>query len=282
VSWRTLVLCVLSTACTGPDVAASPEAPASGSAAKPGRGGGDSSWHWRSDATITGTPTYLLGVMSQSGVEYCPDGGYDRKWLSVRPTIGRVSVGGPDDEELDPLMDQPVLAVGQPGEPPPREAGSEPPAAGQSCVPAQMRSDWQLTPRGMFIERDPAPALPHLRIDAIRPLHELQARKDGDHLVVTLQNPVPLALTAVELRTHYEGCFGKPGTHMETTTVGSLGVGAQASARVPMLTHRPGEPNGRNEFHAYSVQLVGQGEGVVIDLDVPFSQLGAGVECPND
>ena len=91
-----------------------------------------------------------------------------------------------------------------------------------------------------------------------------------------------LALTEVELRTHYEGCFGKPGTHAETTPVGNLGVGAQASARVPMLTRSPGSPDGRNEFHAYSVQLVGKGEGVVIDLDVRFSQLGVPVACPKD
>jgi hypothetical protein len=285
VNRRALVLCVLSTACASREGPASPEAgpsqAAAEKAAEPDRSG-DSPWHWRSDATVTGSPTYLLGVMGQSGVEHCPDGGYDRKWLSVRPTIGRVSVSGPDDELLEPLMDQPVLAVGQPGEPPPREGSSEPPAAGESCLPAQMRSDWQLTPRGMFIERDPAPALQHLRVDAIRSLHELQARKDGDHLVVTLQNPVPLALADVELRTHYEGCFGKPGTRVETTTVGNLGVGAQASARVPMLSTSPGEPDGRREFRAYSVQLVGQGDGVVIDLDVSFADLGALVECPYD
>ena len=125
-------------ACAGPDAPASSEAPSAAEKAKPVRGGGDSPWHWRSDATSTGTPTYLLGVMGQSGVERCPDGGYEREWLSVRPMIGRVSVSGPDDEVLDPLMDQPVLALGQPGEPPPREAGSEPPAPGESKLP---RSD---------------------------------------------------------------------------------------------------------------------------------------------
>jgi hypothetical protein len=194
---------VLASACTGTEAPTSSEVPASPSLAEGAASPeprGDSPWYWRSDAAPAGAPTYLLGVMGQSGIEHCPDGGYDRQWLSVRPTIGRVSVSGPDDDVLDPLMDQPVLAVGRPGDPPPREAGSKPPAAGESCLPAQMRSDWQLTPRGMFIERDPAPALAHLRMAAIRPLHELQARKDGDHIVVTLQNPVPLALADVELR----------------------------------------------------------------------------------
>ena len=91
-----------------------------------------------------------------------------------------------------------------------------------------------------------------------------------------------MALTDVVLWTHYEGCFGKPGTHAEDTAVGELGVGAQASARVPMLSRRSGSPDGRHEFRAYSVRLEARGEGVVIDLDVPFDRLGVEIECPND
>jgi hypothetical protein len=221
-------------------------------------------------------------LVGQSGVEHCPGGGYDREWLSLSPTIGRVSVSGPDDPVFDPLMDQPVLALGQPTAAPSRGTSTELAAKVEACAPAQMRSDWRVTPRGMLIERDPAPALAHFRVDAVRSLHELQARADGDHVVVTLMNPVPLALADVELRVHYEGCFGKPGTMATATAVGDLGVGAQASARVPVLARRAGEPDGRHEFRAYSVQLVGRGEGVVIDLDVPLRQLGVEVECPDN
>jgi hypothetical protein len=283
VNRRSFVLCVLSMACTSPEAPASPEPAACPAAAPTTKSeGGDSPWHWRSEAAPGGSPTYLLGMMGQTGVEHCPGGGYDRTWLSVRPTIGRVSVSGPDDAVLDPLMDQPVLALGQPGEPPPRDAGGEPPAVGESCLPAQMRSDWQLNPRGMFIERGAAPALQHLRMEAVRPLHELRAKQDGDHIVVTLTNPLPVALAEVELRAHYEGCFGKPGTRSEATVIGDLGVGAQASARIPMLSASAGAPAGRREFRAYSIQLVGRGEGVVIDLDVSFDRLGVGVKCPDE
>ena len=273
-------------ACASQEAPAKPEAPAGAAPpavdadAKPKTGRTDDSpWHWRSDAGPGGSPTYLLGVMGQSGIEHCPGGRYDPQWLAVHPTIGRISVSGPDDEVLDPLMDQPVLALGRPGEPPP---GDPITTTIEMCPPAQMRSDWRTTPRGMLIERSPRPALPHLDMDAIRPLHELQARKDGDHVIVTLTNPVPLALTGVVLRTHYEGCFGKPGHRSEETVVGDLGVGAQASTRVPVLTRNPGPPDGRNEFSAYSVQLEGQGEGVAIDLDVPFGRLGVELECPNE
>lgn len=64
--------------------------------------------------------------------------------------------------------------------------------------------------------------------------------------------------------------------------MGKLGVGAQASARMPMLTRSSDAPEGRHEFRAYSVQLVGRGEGVVIDLDVSVADLGVTVKCPND
>jgi hypothetical protein len=220
--------------------------------------------------------------MGQTGIEHCPGGGYDRKWLAVRPAIGRVSVSGPADETvLDPLMDRPVLALGVPGEAPPRGASPEPTPSVEPCLPAQMRSDWRTTPRGMLVERGPAPAVEHFRMDAVRPLHELAARKDGDHVVVTLTNPVPGALADVELRAHYEGCFGKPGTMARATVIGDLGPGAQASARVPMLSRRGDAPEGRHEFRAYSVQLLARGDDVVIDLDVPLDLLGAGVECPD-
>lgn len=276
--------------CASQEAPARPEAPASDAPppaatadatadAKPKTSRDDSPWQWRSEAGPAASPTYLLGLMGQSGIEHCPGGGYDPQWLAVRPMIGRVSVSGPDDAVLDPLMDRPVLALGQPGEPPPAEPIT---TAIEACPPAQMRSDWRTTPRGMLIERSPAPSLPHLRMDAVRALHELSARKDGDHVVVTLVNPVPVAMTGVVLRTHYEGCFGKPGHRSEDTTVGDLGVGAQASARVPMLSESPGSPAGRHEFRAYSLQLEARGEGVVIDLDVPFADLGVEIRCPNE
>lgn len=291
------MLCVLPLACASPEAPAKPEAPIDpGGTAKPAAptdpeatdtaattaGRDDAAWHWRSAAAPTPSPTYLLGLMGQSGIEHCPGGGFERTWLSVRPTVGRVSVSGPDDAVLEPLMDAPVLALGQPGDPPPRTASPEPAPTIERCLPAQMRSDWRMTPRGMLIERGGEPSLPHLRMEAIRPLRELAARKDGDHVVVTLQNPVPVALAGVELRAHYEGCFGKPGSHAESTVIGDLGVGAQASARVPLLTQSPGAPEGRHEFRAHSIQLLGRGEGVVIDLDVPFGDLGVPVECPRD
>lgn len=256
-------------------------APAPAQAASSDQSTANSTWHWQSEALAADTaPGYLLGLVGQSGVEHCPGGGFEREWLWLRPTIGRVSVSGPDDPVFDPLMDQPVLALGQPAAAPAAGTSTEL-AKVELCAPAQMRSDWRTTPRGMRIERGPAPALDHFRVDAVRRLHELQAHADGDHVVVTLINPVPVVLADVELRVHYEGCFGKPGSMATATVIGDLGVGAQASARVPMLSQRAGAPDGRHEFRMYSVQLLGRGEGVVIDLDARLGPLGVEVECPD-
>lgn len=242
-------------------------------------------WVWRADPPESRDPSYLLGVVGQQGTPRCTaDDNYDAQWVGVYPTIGRVSVGGPEDPVFDSVMDQPVLALGQPRPRPVRtvepsgdpdgDPGSEP------CAPMQMRSDWRQTPRGILVVREPAPSIEHFEVQALRPLHELSARLDADAVMVTLQNPVPVVLEDVSLRVHYEGCFGKPGTTTKTHEIGKLGLGAVASTRVVQQTTEADSPPGRRIFRAASVQLVGRADGVVIDLDVPLRALGATVDCP--
>ncbi len=243
----------------------------------PGSHDAATAWLWRSDAVEPADPSYLLGVVGQHGIAHCPGGGYDRQWLAVRPVVGRVGLSGPPDEVLEPVMDHPVVAIGTPisaPERPPLDTEIEP------CPPMQMRDDWRETPRGMRIARQPGAGIDHFEVSAVRELYELRAQLDGDHVVVTLHNPVPVALREVELRVHYEGCFGKPGTTVEVSKVGPLGVGAQTSTRVAQIITRSGDRPGRNTYRASSVQLVAEGEAVFIDLDAGLSSLGATVECP--
>lgn len=235
----------------------------------------DDPWLWREDETDP-SPSYLLGIVGQSGIAHCPDGTYDRTWLALRPTIGRVAVSGPDDSVFDPVMDKAVLGIGQPSPMPEQEPLSVTP---QICPPMQMRSDWTETPRGMRITREPHPGQSHFSLSAVRPLHELQARSEADHIVVTLRNPVPVTLRGVELRVHYEGCFGKPGSTTETTKIGELAVGAMASARVPQRLNKSKAQPGRSEFRAYSVQLVAKAHGVIVDLDINLGALGVESKC---
>ncbi len=225
-----------------------------------------------------GPVTYLVGVVGQSGVEHCPPGGAEREWRDLHPTIGHVQVSGPEGSIFDPVMDQPVVAVGQPVDAPPGRPSTALAPEEEPCTPAQMRSDWRRTPRGTRIERGDRPDFRYFHADTVRPLHELQARVDGEHVVVGLTNPVPVALADVELRLHYEGCFGKPGSTSKTKVIGELGEGAHVEVRLPMWI-RSDAAAGRNAFRAYSVQLLGKGEGVVLDLDVSLLALGAQVQC---
>ena len=143
----------------------------------------------------------------------------------------------------------------------------------------QMRSDWSPTPRGMRIDRSPSPAIQNFEVAAVRPLHELSVKADGEFVVVTLVNPVAIQLRDVEMRVHYEGCFGKPGSRVETSTVGVLAPLAQVSTRAPMYLEAAGPP-GRTSFRAHSFQLVATGEAVTIDLDASMRALGIENECP--
>lgn len=266
---------VLMGACTGREPSDRPATPAEPVSVVRGESPAATTWLWRADGPELSDPGYLLGVIGQAGIEHCPGGGFDRQWLRVRPTIGRVSVSGPDESEFDSLMGQPVLAVGRP-RPAPSVAMTEPV---ELCPPPQMRSDWRQTPLGVVIEREPAPRVEHFELTAMRALHELSARLEGDSVVVTLLNPMPIALRGVELRVHYEGCFGKPGTVFEAIEIGDLGVGADASAQVPKVVTRGDARPGRSLFRAFSVQLVATGDGLVLDLDVLLQRLGAEVEC---
>ncbi len=267
---RTLTVALLVTACTnrepGAPVSQIADDPVPAVAADPTATG--SAWQWRAEhGDVEGSSHTVVGLLGQRGDEHCTADG-EQQWANVHPAVGRVVLRGPADDAVEPLMDQPVLALGRPIDDPQMPA---PRASGSSCVPMQMRSDWRVTPRGIVRDRPPAPSVQQLEATAVRRLHELTVRPDGDHLLVTFTNPFGVELHDVELRVYYEGCRGKPGSHAQVEAVGVLGVGAQASARMPRV-----EPD---ESRAFSVHLSGRGPDVVIDLDVPLTSYGIDVKC---
>ncbi len=258
------ILALLATAC------ASHEPAASEPRRTPGFPVGQhaSGWQW-ADSDTSAEPTHILiGRLGQLGTEVC-SGDHEQSWTDIEPTIGRVGVVGPPDDALEPLMDRPVLARGRPSA---AGSGATPPPSGTSCVGMQMRSDWRLTPRGIVRDRTPQPSVDRLEVTAVRELHELAVRPDGDHVLVTFNNPISNGMTGVELRVHYEGCHGKPMASHQTETIGNLGGGALASARMPLLL-------GDSEARASSVQLVAEGPELVVDLDVPLADFGIEPEC---
>jgi hypothetical protein len=223
------------------------------------------------DAAVVARPDdlYLLGRVGQDGVLSCADP-TQRTWLHVTPTIGTVPVGGVTEAEAATLMGKAVVAIGTRGVAPTR-----PPLDIVPCPPMQMREDWIDTPQGILMHQGSGPPLPFFEATVVREIEGFVARREGDQIAVDVTNPLPIPMTAVEVTLHYEGCFGKPGSIGETSTVAELEPDATTT-----LTWEALHTRGDRSFRAYSVQWRAAAPHVVFDLDVPLSALGAVVECP--
>lgn len=231
---------------------------------------------------------YFFAVLGQSGVEHCPGGGSQATWLNVQPTLGFVSADGPGSatEQIESLMDQPVLARGTSMAAPQRAPSS---IEVQPCPLMQMRSDWVNTPRGIRVQRTASPNIEHFHMTSVRRLDELVVVREGEELVVSFRNPLPLALVDVRFVMHYEGCYGKPGSASITGDSIELAPGAEVTQRFPMIEdHEPtgprkGSPNAREHRAADLVLVIGEPrEGVTVhaDLSVSLQSLGIAFDCP--
>lgn len=229
---------------------------------------------------------YFFAVLGQFGVEHCPGGGYQPTWLNVQPTLGFVSAGGAATENVEPLLDQPVLARGTSMAAPQRAPN---PIEVRPCPLMQMRSDWVNTPRGIRVQRTSTPNIEHFHVTSIRRLDELVVTREGDEIVVVFKNPLPFALVDVRLVMHYEGCYGKPGSTSIASDPVELAPGAEVTQRFGLITdHEPtgprkGSPNAREHRAADLVLLLGeQREGATVhaDLSVSLQDLGVAFDCP--
>lgn len=224
----------------------------------------------RSDAA------FLVGVLGQIGVQHCPADG-EAQWLAVDHVVGWTTITAPDGD-LTELLGQPVIAIGSVGG---SSTVTPPGHAVVECPPMQMRSDWVSTPLGIRLRREPELHLPHFEAETIEPLPQLSATVSGEAVVVELRNPVPAELRGVEIRIHYEGCHGKPGTTVRTHEVGALQVGAGTRASFPLLVDAERGPGRLEPHRAASVQVLATGERAYFDLDVPLSSLHAVTTCPD-
>jgi hypothetical protein len=218
-----------------------------------------------------GGDTWLLGVMGQRGAASCPSG-MSRTWLNVVPTIGSVRALGVADDAAEALMGEPVIAFGRP-----RPLGTAMPEVEvHPCPPMQMREDWVETPQGIRIRREPQPDFDAFAVSTVRRIEEITATLEGDRVIVELGNPLPVRMEHIRLTLHYEGCFGKPGSHASTPKVAAVDPGASRRTAWPAFY----EDGGRS-YAARSVQLSAQAAGAVFDLDIPLRVIGAVVDCPD-
>lgn len=281
----TLLLASLLLACMSTEPAEAPESAATGPEPSPAS---PSIAPVEAEPSPTPEPDgdeTFFAVLGQSGVEHCP-GGHNPTWLNVHPTLGFVGAGGAATENLDSLMDQPVLARGTSMATPQRAPiGFEV----QPCPLMQMRSDWVNTPRGIRVQRTPTPNIEHFHVTSVRRLDELAVTREGDELVVSFRNPLAFALVDVRLVMHYEGCYGKPGSASITGDPIELAPGATIERRFPLIVEREpigprkGGPSAREHRAADLVLTVGEqreGAAVHADLSVSLADLGIAFDCP--
>lgn len=232
-------------------------------------------------ATIDG-PEYFIGVASQTGIQHCPNG--KQEWLDLSPAIGFVGVGGPGSENIEKLLDHPVLARGNAGPRPPSRPLATPPAP---CVPMQMRSDWVLTPRGIVVDNGSGAAIEYFHTTSVRALDELTVRREGNEIIVDLRNPLPFAIEEVGVAVHYEGCYGKPGSRTIRHSPAPLALGETQTDRFPIFAEQDDDganAGSRREHAAHSIELTGKLSAettVHLDLDVKLAAMGVAVECPD-
>lgn len=279
-SRSTLLLASLLLACMSTEPA---EAPASPSAASP------TIAPVETEPSPTPEPEgaeFFFAVLGQTGVEHCPGGGYNPTWLDVRPMLGFVEAGGAATQNLESLMDQPVLARGTSMAAPQRAPlGIDV----QPCPLVQMRGDWVNTPRGIRVQRTSPPNIEHFHVTSVRRLDELAVTREGEELVVSFRNPLEFTLIDVQLVMHYEGCYGKPGSASVAGDPIELAPGAAVEQRFALIVEREpigprkGGPSAREHRAADLVLTVGeQREGATVhaDLSVSLRDLGIAFDCP--
>jgi hypothetical protein len=271
-----LAVALLSAACARSDVKPHPEPTTAGPALSVAPPPADGVQAERPPEQAKRQPgeAVLLGTLHRMGTKTCTSRDHE-DWSDLHLRAGLVRLEG-NTKQLEALRAKPVIVFGSVTA---RGAPAIPSSSGP-CPPYQSRSDWIDSPDGTILQRDDGPGINKFRVRAFQRFDQLRARRDGDGVVLELENPLDVGLDAATLRVHYEGCYGKPLTHREERVLGALAPGARGSATVPAL---PAVTKGNRPDLLHvpsSVQIEGQASEVYFDLDVPLESLGVAVECP--
>ena len=232
------------------------------------------------DAEPKGDPITVVGVIHEDGTRICDEKG-NEQWIDKYFQVGftQLIIDGSVEAEVKGLHRRPVVVRGHVQNPPP---GPTPPS-GAECPIYQMRSDWVVTAEGVRIPRGTR-AAPGVAVQEVRLFEGLEATHANDKDIrVELTNTLGVPLTEDQKVTaHYEGCFGKPGTHVETKTHKSpLPPGNATSWVFPKFIEDPEGRRGRRLYRLASIQLETKGDNLAFDFDAALHELGLdGITCP--
>jgi hypothetical protein len=223
----------------------------------------------------------VVGVIHQDGQRVCDARGHET-WVDLHYVVGFTPLVL--EEATSPavaaLHRRPAIVVGRVQAPP---SSTAVPSAGE-CPAYQMRSDWVLTAEGVRIPRGPR-AAEGVAVERAAPFEGLKVARAGDMLTLALTNPFDVPLEGeLVLTVHYEGCFGKPGADVRSSTrPDPLPPGETWQVEAPALLHDAAGQPGRQLFRAHSIEVRAAGKGIAFDLDAAFHELGAqGVACPRE
>ena len=228
-------------------------------------------------------PFVLVGMLHEGGHQTCDASGkaswIGRFWaIGFAPVVHDAAVG----DTLAKLEGRVLRVEGQVTTAPRTEHGDgAPPSSATICPELQMRSDWELWPRGIRSRRGDEPEVGKVEVHTVAAIEPLRAKAQDDEVWFGVTNPFSVPLRDATLIAQYEGCYGKPGSTSQRRPLGTIGPGAELDdITVPRFDLRDG-PRGR-EHRLSSVRVRGTVEGGAIDLDVPVATLGVDVECPDD
>ncbi len=221
-----------------------------------------------------GRPLLLVGRLTEQAVRRCRVGGRE-EWVRPHYEVGfSWAIGA--RQRLRGLLGRIVAVEGVPA------ARPAPPVQGAKFCPVwQQRSDQVPGWRGMRYRRPGTGRVEAIRVRRIRPFTGLGVRQKGRQILVRFRNTFGVPLRDLTVTLHYEGCGRKPLPAMRSRHVAVLAPGAEETLRFPAILPKGVAGRPVRAARAWSVQVAAAPGPVVFDLDLPLSDVGIRVACPN-
>lgn len=218
-------------------------------------------------------PERLIGVLTPQAYRRC-DGTVASQWVHPHHEIGFVALVH-KLKGLARYENLPVIALGAPAD------NWKRPDAGHTgpCIDAQMREDWVEGVHGTRVRRTGGVGFEAFDVRSVQPWSGLKLTRVGDAVEVTVRNDLDFDLRHLQVRLHYEGCYGKPGSTVRSDSRPTLRRKATTSLRFPAVVWAPGR-DGQRAHAAAAVEISSQNPAVAWDLVWTMRQGGLSVSCP--
>jgi hypothetical protein len=219
-------------------------------------------------------PKFLVGVLTEQADRKCT-GKDEAEWVNRHYEVGFVPIVA-RKRKLKRHVGKVVVIRGKVARKYQRKAV----AHSGDCPAMQMRSDWIAGLHGMRVRRSGGVGFGAFKARRIKRFRSLKTKRQGDELLVTLRNPFRMNLGHMQVRVHYEGCYGKPGRTVLSDSRPELRRRGKMQVRFPLIIEKNRAGRGQVSYAAASLELSARNPKVVWDFDLPLSSVGIDVKCP--